>query len=190
MICESSDWPEELTDWCGEVSTELQAKLSHTFGWDKAEEAVQQALTELIDAWRRENLCFTEYPAFRQWVHKTAKWRAIDLVNKERRTGDIDDAEPHDNAVPPAWRALFRECLEQLDAEDLRILELKYVERCTAPEIAACLWPDRKKSPNALNIDVTRAVEKARDNLRRLLLLRNLDPKTGAFQLGMIVIEL
>jgi RNA polymerase sigma-70 factor, ECF subfamily len=108
---------------------------------EDAEEAVQEALTR---AWRRWRSCRTpEEPM--AWLLQITRREAIRQLDRRRRIADRERDEltefpSHDPSVDQVVTALYAEqALAALRPEERRLIELRYVDDLTQPQVAKML---------------------------------------------------
>ncbi|HEV2333261.1 MAG TPA: sigma-70 family RNA polymerase sigma factor [Gammaproteobacteria bacterium] len=117
---------------------------------DLAEEALQDAL---LSVWRNAGSYSTEKGAPMTWLVSICRYRAVDMLRRERRevslepaleTAEDEAAGLADGAADPepiskAEERALEECMQRLNAGQQTSLRLAYVDGCTHEEIAAKL---------------------------------------------------
>ena len=116
----------------------IVAHLIGAFGWDLAEEAVQEAYAAALVAWRRDGV-----PAQpRAWLTTTARNRAIDRVRRSRveeaklRSLPVWESPPPSEFPDERLRLLFTCCHPALSLESQVTLALRTLCGLTVEEIA------------------------------------------------------
>lgn len=116
---------------------------------DLAEEALQDAL---LSVWRNAGSYSAEKGAPMTWLVSICRYRALDMLRRERHEGSLEQAEDEsagvaglaDETADPELiskaevRAL-EECMQRLDGRQQTSIRLAYVDGCTHEEIAAKL---------------------------------------------------
>ena len=112
-----------------------------------AEEALQDVMVRI---WQRSD----QYAAYRgrplAWMTAIARYRAIDLLRKQRATASLDDApagalaDPSfadfaDTTTPQRLRKALSDCLGRLTDEQRRCLALAYVDGYSQDQIASAI---------------------------------------------------
>ncbi len=121
-----------------EESAVLVARLARQFDFDVAEEAVQGAVVEALQTWRR-----TGPPGnAAAWLHTAARHNALDLVRRRTRQDALSrrapDPAPYDaRSVTDERLALLFACCHPAPAPESRLaLTLRAVVGMTTPQIA------------------------------------------------------
>ncbi len=116
----------------------LVARLARQFDFDVAEEAVQGAVVEALQSWRRSGL-----PAnAAAWLHTAARHNALDLVRRRTRQDALSrrapDPAPYDarSVTDERLALLFACCHPALAPESRLALTLRAVVGMTTPQIA------------------------------------------------------
>jgi RNA polymerase sigma factor (sigma-70 family) len=124
-----------------EESGLLVARLARQFhDFDLAEEAVQTAVTEALESWRRDGT--PDRPA--AWLQTAARHNALDLVRRRNRQAALAERLAEPKADPASYDAgtddrlslLFACCHPALASEARLALTLRAVVGMTTPQIA------------------------------------------------------
>jgi predicted RNA polymerase sigma factor len=124
-----------------EESGLLVARLVRQFhDFDLAEEAVQTAVTEALESWRRDGT--PDRPA--AWLQTAARHNALDLVRRRNRQAALAERLAEPKADPASYDAgtddrlslLFACCHPALASEARLALTLRAVVGMTTPQIA------------------------------------------------------
>ncbi|HSN17967.1 MAG TPA: sigma-70 family RNA polymerase sigma factor [Gammaproteobacteria bacterium] len=128
-----------------EVSPQLFAVLVRILKRrDLAEEALQDAL---LNVWRNAGSYSAEKGAPMTWLVSISRYRALDMLRRERREVPLDEdggdgdagdqaAEAEGTSVSKAEERRLEECMDRLNDGQRRSLRLAYVDGCTHEEIA------------------------------------------------------
>jgi RNA polymerase sigma-70 factor (ECF subfamily) len=120
---------------------------------DLAEEALQDAL---VSVWRNAGSYTAEKGAPMTWLVSICRYRALDILRRERREVSLDlmlDQEAEEGAalsefadgsaepllISKAESRALAQCLERLNDGQQKSLKLAYFDGCTHEEIAAVL---------------------------------------------------
>lgn len=143
-------WPESFAEWAGQAGRVVYwsvygrlRRISQPDGRSRlvAEEATQTALLRAAE--RKDRDHFPEYAAFLAWLNVVAWHEAIRLnrqdLGRERRTVPMDPDWCGEATRQADDLTDLRECVEKLDADDQRIVMLRFTDGLGFKEIAARL---------------------------------------------------